>query len=420
MGQIQKGASRLTESSGILEMVWNVSFFLLMLSVICFGNTRSGTNYYYYAVFFLFIGVSYLEILLDRGWYRHLYLPLQTIWYGLFVILSIVSSIWAQSFATTILPISKMVQILLLTNCLIQHVRDERRLEQYIRVMMAASLFLIVYLLVRTPPSRWFSGFLGHGTGYNTNDIGLSIAVCVLLSFYEAYVRRRRICYVLTALSIFAVILTSSRKGILMSVFGIILIVVFNYRARRYMLRVLCILAAAVLLIFLIYQIPPLYRVVGMRIDAMLAYFMEDQAADYSISMRRYYIEIAKSILREHPAFGIGLNNFSYYVRAYGTKLTYCHNNYWEIAAGLGIVGLIVYYWFYAYLFLRLARQVLDGHKCALLFMALLLQFLVFEYGIVNYYKTQSQLVIAAAFCAVMINAHAEQRQKPKEQEDTE
>ncbi len=420
MSQDQNGALRLSESSGILETIWNVSFFLLMLSVICFGNTKSGTNYYYYAVFFLFIGVSYLEVLLDRSWYRHLYLPLQTIWYGLFVILSIVSSIWAQSFATTILPISKMVQILLLTNCLIQHVKDEKRLEQYIRVMMAASLFLIVYLLARTPPSRWFSGFLGHGTGYNTNDIGLSIAICVLLSFYEAYVHHRRICFALTGLSIFAVILTSSRKGILMSVFGIIVIAVFNYRARQYMLRVLCILAAAFLIIFLIYQIPPLYRVVGMRIDTMLSYFMDDQAFDYSISIRQHFIEIAKSILREHPIFGIGLNNFSYYVRAYSTKLTYCHNNYWEIAAGLGIVGLIVYYWFYVYLFLRLARQVLDGHKSALIFIALLIQFLVFEYGIVNYYKTQSQMVIAAAFCAVMINARADRRQKPKESEDTE
>lgn len=416
MSQLQNDAPRLKKKRDILETIWNVSFFLLMLSVICFGNTKSGTNYYYYAVFFLFIGVSYLEVLLDRRWYRHLYLPLQSIWYGLFVVLSIVSSIWAQSFATTVLPLSKMIQILLLTNCLIQHVRNEKRLEQYIRVMLAASLFLIVYLLVRTPFSQWFSGFLGHGTGYNTNDIGLSIAVCVLMSFFEAHVRGRRLCYLLTGLSLFAVILTSSRKGILMSIFGIVVIAVFNYRARKYMLRVLCILSAIVLLVFLIYQIPPLYQAIGIRIDAMLSYFMEDQEADYSISLRRYFIDIAKSILREHPLFGIGLNNFSYYVRAYGTTLTYCHNNYWEIAADLGIVGLVTYYWFYLYLFLRLGRQVLDGHKSALLFMALLLQFLVFEYGIVNYYKTQSHLVIAAAFCAVMINARAE-RGKPEEQE---
>lgn len=413
MSQFRKSAPRLAAGSDILETIWNVSFFLLMLSVICFGNTKSGTNYYYYTVFFLFIGVSYLEVLLDRGWYRHLYLPLHSIWYGMFVILSIVSSIWAQSFATTILPLSKMIQILALTNCLIQHVRTEKRLEQYLRIVMAASLFLIVYLLVRTPFSRWFSGFLGHGTGYNTNDIGLSIAVCVLISFYEAHVRGRRICYALTVLSLFAVILTSSRKGVLMSIFGVIVIAVFNYRARKYMLRVLCILAGIVLLVFLIYQIPPLYRAIGMRIDAMLSYFFEDQEVDYSISLRRYFIDIAKSILREHPFFGIGLNNFSYYVRSYGTTLTYCHNNYWEIAAGLGIVGLITYYWFYLYLFLRLVRQVLDGHKSALLFTALLLQFMVFEYGIVNYYKTQSHLVIAAAFCAVMINAYTE-RERPE------
>ena len=410
----KRGAKRAFSAEDILGIAWNVSFFLLMLAVICFGNIQSGTNYYYYGVFFLFIGVTAAEALLDRHWYRHIFLPLQSMWYGLFLILALLSSIWASSFDTTMLPLSRMVQIFALTFCLCQHIRNEERLDEYLRLLLAASLFLAIYLLARTPISEWFSGFLGRGTGYNSNDIGLSMAISVITSFYLAYVRGNKKYFVLAALSIFVVVLTSSRKAIFMSGLGVIMLVVFNFRTRKYILRVFTILAATALVILMIFQIPQLYQVIGIRMETMVEYFMSDHDADYSISLRSFYVGIARSILREHPLLGIGINNFSYYVRAYGNTLSYCHNNYWEIAADLGIVGLFVYYWFYVYLFVKLARQALNGSKSALLFVTLMVQFFVFEYGIVNYYKAQSHLVIAAAYCAAAINDRAQaQREEP-------
>ena len=39
-----------------------------------------------------------------------------------------------------------------------------------------------------------------------------------------------------------------------------------------------------------------------------------------------------------------------------------------------------------------------------MLFTPLMLLFLVFEYGMVNYYKTQVHLVIAVAFIAIVLN----------------
>ena len=406
MRENTRGAKRTFTAEDILGFVWNVSFFLLMLAVICFGNIQSGTNYYYYSVFFLFIGVTIAETLLDRNWYRHIYLPLQSIWYGLFLLLALLSSLWASSFGTTMLPLSRMVQILVLTFCLCQHIRNDKRMDNYLQILLAASLFLAVYLLARTPFSQWFSGFLGRGTGYNSNDIGMSMAISVIVSFYLAFVRGNRKLFVLTVLSVFVVVLTSSRKAIFMSCLGVIMLVVFNFRARKYVLRVFTILAVTALVILLIFEVPQLYQVIGVRLETMIEYFMSDHDADYSISLRSFYVGIARSILHEHPFLGIGINNFSYYVRAFGNTLSYCHNNYWEIAADLGIVGLFVYYWFYGYLFIKLARQTLNGHKSALLFITLLVQFLVFEYGIVNYYKVQSHLVIAAAYCAAAMNDH--------------
>lgn len=408
MVSLKDGILRLNLASGIPDLLWGVSFFMLMLSVICFGSTTVGANYFYYFVFFLFIGISLSISLAERLRTGKIFISLHTFWYGLFVLLAFASSIWADSFATSFVPLSKIIQILAVTYCLILYLDRESRMQQYIRIVLAASAFLMVYLFVKTPAQQWFSGFLGAVTSYNSNDVGCALTIAVLFSFYEAYVRHRKAFYFVCVPFFFTVILTSSRKALFMSVLGVLLMVTFNYRARNYILRVLCAILTGVLTIVLIYNIPFLYQTVGVRLDHMIEYLFSDRTSgatiDYSLTLRRFYIDMAKSFFKERPFFGIGLNNFSYRILEYGKTFSYAHNNYWEIAADLGIIGFITYYWFYAYLFVKLTRQMINGHKSALLFMTVLLLFIIFEYGMVNYYKMQVHLVLAAAFCAVSLN----------------
>lgn len=419
MVSFKDGILRLNFSSGIPELLWGVSFFMLMLSVICFGSTTVGANYFYYFVFFFFIGVTLSISLSQRLRTGKIYFSLHTFWYGIFVLLAFASSIWADSFATSFVPLSKIIQILAVTYCLILYLDRESRLEQYIRTVLAATLFLVVYLFVKTPAEQWFSGFLGAVTSYNSNDVGCALTIAVLFSFYEAYVKHRKAFYFFCVLFFFTVILTSSRKALFMSVLGMLMMVTFNYRARNYILRVLCAILVGILAIVLIYNVPFLYQTVGVRLDSMIEYMFSDRTnganIDYSLTLRRFYIDMAKSFFKERPFFGIGLNNFSYRILEYGKTFSYAHNNYWEIAADLGIVGLIIYYWFYVYLFIKLARQMLDGHKTALLFITVLLLFIIFEYGMVNYYKMQVHLVLAAAFCAVCLNDSKAPAQEEKE-----
>ncbi len=401
--------------SGIADKLWGVSFFLLMLSVICFGSNNAGSNYFYYFAFFFFLGMSFAAFVVRRKIGSRISLPLQTIWYLLFIVLAIASSVWADSFRTSFDPLRKMIQILIVTYCLDVYIDQTDRLERYLRTVIAASVFMIAYIFLFTPSSQWFAGFLGGVTNLNTNDIGLAGSISVLLSFYYAYVRRRYGYYVVTALSFFTVILTSSRKSLLMSALGMIFLVVFNYRARNYFLRVLVILASAAVALVLIYQIPQLYNTVGTRLDSMIEYFASDRSSDYSIALREYYINMAKQYFRENPLLGIGFNNFNYRVMRYSSTFSYAHNNYWEIASDLGIVGVLVYYWFYVYLLLKHVRRMIDGSKASLLFTVLMLLFLIFEYSMVTFYKMQLHMVLAAAWSALQIpeNPQAQGRRSP-------
>ena len=203
-------------------------------------------------------------------------------------------------------------------------------------------------------------------------------------------------------------ILTSSRKALIMCLLGVLLMVVFNYRARNYMLRVLIAIVLLIVALVLVYEIPYLYRTVGVRLDKMIEFIMSDRTVDNSLALRSFYIDMARSYFAESPLIGIGLNNFTYRIHDYGSRLSYAHNNYMEIAADLGVVGLVIYYWFYIYLLFKLGRQVLDGHKNALLFFAMMILFMIFEYGMVNYYKMQVHLIIAAAYVVTVMNDRAD------------
>ena len=83
----------------------------------------------------------------------------------------------------------------------------------------------------------------------------------------------------------------------------------------------------------------------------MLNYLVgNDASADGSLTLRKGLAEISSQIFYSHPIIGIGLGNNTYQIeQIYGLSV-YAHNNYLELASGLGVVGLITYYWYYIYL----------------------------------------------------------------------
>jgi len=393
---------RIGFSRSFFDLLWAVSFFLFMLSVICYNNFEYN-NYFYFFVFFLLFGVCAAEFLIRKLSLQRVWLPLHTIWYGLFLLLCLISTIWAESFDIAVKPMSRMLQILIITLFITYFIDSEERLDLYLNALIAATVYMTVYIFVKTPPDRWFRGFLGSATGLNTNDVGLALSICVIVSFYKAFVKKQYYLYIVSAAVFVAAVLTSSRKALMMSVLGAGMIVIFNYRKRNYVLRLLIFLSILVLAVILVYQIPALYNTVGVRMDRMINYLMVDRSGDYSMYLREMYISLARSFFADSPIVGHGINNFSYLSGLSGATATYAHNNYWELAADLGVVGLLVYYWFYLYLMVKLFFRMLDGHKLALLFLPIMLLFFVFEYGIVNYYKMQSHLLIALSFIALTL-----------------
>ena len=102
------------------------------------------------------------------------------------------------------------------------------------------------------------------------------------------------------------------------------------------------------LAIYLIFEVPFFYELIGWRMEGMIALFKGNTLeVDSSALSRAMMIQSALTVFYDNPIFGVGLDNFRFFN---AVRVTYAHNNFVEIAADLGILGLIAYYWIFVYI----------------------------------------------------------------------
>ena len=177
------------------------------------------------------------------------------------------------------------------------------------------------------------------------NQFGISTGYVFLIALYAAKKQKisRKWSYLLIGMSAILTILTGSRKALVnLALFTCMVFFFEKYDKNvvKNMGKLLGIIAIAVIFIFVVMNIRPVYDVIGKRFVTLLAYFKGDVRADLSALRRSYMKQDAIKIFLQNPIRGIGLNNFKYVAR-YGT---YAHSDIYEILCCLGIVGEILYF----------------------------------------------------------------------------
>ncbi len=405
-----KGKLKMDSRRSILDFLLDVSLLVLLCAVTVFGGTGRGTDYVYYVGFFFFVGLTVVKTILSGKGNINIQITYYVIWYGVFILLGIASSIWADYFSAVFVTTSRMLQIITLGICLKYYLKTHEDMQRLLNILMISFLVMTFFILIRTPVDEWFSGFVGKtATNFNTNNIGLSASIGTMIAFYEAYVLGKKRYFIAVIPPLALVVMTSSRKSLFMALAAMALIALLNTRSKNYFLRLLVSLGIVAALSFAVVRIPVLYRAIGVRFVSMYEYMMNDDfSADSSVNKRMSLIYMAKIFFYEHPFRGIGLNNFAARYTKTVTYVGYAHNNFWEIAADLGVIGLLAYYWFYVYLLFRHFRQILLGNKLSILFFSYVLILLFTEYGQVSYYDRLQQMMLAVSFSALFIAGDAE------------
>jgi O-antigen ligase len=209
----------------------------------------------------------------------------------------------------------------------------------------------------------------------------------------------------------YGVILTQSRQGILLVLIGTILYgiiqIIHKYsnseNKQNYILKLFFFLIVFVIVISIaVYAFQQTEY--SYRIQAFIAFIKISMQSsnehlsriiDYSAYERRQLLKYGIEIWKDHPIFGIGLDNFRVIIKHYnpiGNRL-YSHNNYIEILTTIGTLGAIVYYAVYISIFAKLFKlQKLfnigsNELKMIQLFITILGCIMVIELVTVTYYS---------------------------------
>lgn len=267
-------------------------------------------------------------------------------WYGIFFLFVLCSRFWSTTEGIEYINLfTTLIQIVALLLCMDWEIRSLEKAIIHIRCFCYASFLFSLVVVLTSSPSTYNTLDFGMVTGMHRNITGylLMMAACFdLFLASKVYKSYRKWFYMMAVLSIVVSVLSGSRKIIIGYAIMLICWLITQNNIHRGLKNCLLIVGSLLVLILLMYQIPYIQEAFGFRLMAIF----DDSIVDGSINARNRAKELALFHFSANPILGKGWNAVAssygeFYSRNSGI---YAHNNYLEIAADFGIVGVILYY----------------------------------------------------------------------------
>lgn len=314
------------------------------------------------------------------------------LWWGVFLIICIASIGGSISKSDSVEMVKTLIILALMMIYVESELKDIYSINKMMMLYTIGIGITLFYVCLTQDMNQFQLAQFGEGnTGrWNGNDIGMNAAVIVPIIMYLLPKTRNilvRIYYILTCIvSIYMMYWVGSRKTIIFFVLAMCGIVLLKRPQKivRNILIVICIIIGAW---YAVIEIPALYQNIGWRLEALIASVTGRGAVDSSTLLRERYIEVGAEAFKKSPLFGYGINTYREINQIVTGHHTYSHNNFIEIAVGLGIIGLISYYWFYLYLIIEYIKTFVYKRSTLMINVLFILFFLylITQMGFVSY-----------------------------------
>ena len=236
----------------------------------------------------------------------------------------------------------------------------------------------------------------------NSNVVGVVCAMSMVVNVY--YILKDRRLYWWNLFLIPGVIVlpaTGSRQALAIMAGGLVLLVFLTVIRGRSPGEIAILLAGGILLaagmLILISRLPA-FSGIYKRMLSMVSAMTGVGKTDRSATTRLALIDVGLEQFKRTPILGVGMGSGHLVAWKYLNKYFYLHNNCAEILAGGGLVGFIIYYSIYAYIFVSFIRYrrytTLETAVCA----TLLIMALVEDYASVTYYAKETYFYLMLGF----------------------
>ena len=293
-----------------------------------------------------------------RNWKISLKFTKADCWLLGLLALSAISVTYAANKAVVV-DMLKTLLVMLATCYMIGNtIENENDVDQILFVIMLSILVVVLYLYTNFDLNLFVLTRVGLAdTGlWNANEVGIISTVGIMIGLEQlkkGTVPRRLIIVAMMAAFTYIAIIMASRKAFVMLV--VVLCGMRMLNQPQKLIRNMALITIGLCLAwYMILEIPFFYQLIGWRMEGMIAVLKgQVETSDSSSFYRVMMLKSALETFKKYPILGVGMDNFRFFNTV---RVTYAHNNFVEIAADLGIVGIVGYYWIFVYIIIDFVK----------------------------------------------------------------
>lgn len=378
-----------------IGFILSVTYFILTYVTYINPQYQILITYNLYALCALTLIYTFLKKRIDYNIYHKHYLFFIVVVF-LFSVLPYIGSTY---YDTVIRSTLNLITILVLTYCFSVFI-SKKNLKNILIIISISSILLFIFT---SDNFDIYSGErFGNELAGNANIISPLYMIAAIASTYCIFNNKNILLKLLFCLlfcvQIFAIILTGTKKALVIPILFFGLYFILTRRKKAYaVLTFIIVVIFGCFLYFALFNIPLIYDLIGYRFEGMILAFTNNQG-DASTTERINMMHDALDFWYTKPLIGIGLNLFSE-KSIYGT---YSHNNYVELLSTTGLIGCISYYIIHFKLLKRITPYLVIQKQDAAFYFLLIICLLIFDIGAVSYNYSLIQVVLS--LCGIYCN----------------
>lgn len=365
-------------------------FFFFLTQTISFA-LGEGNNYGKYILLLVMIAIL-VFLFVRENKYLKIHFTLSHYYLLSFCVLCLISSLWAVDTDVAFSRSIDLFEIFIMYSLFYLCYRREKYVDRILRIIMFTYYMVVIYSISYYGLSDYIYmmslGVRVSNDALNANTLGMDAAYAVLINIYYIINKKLEWYTIFMVPALFSIAVSASKKAIILLIIGIILLQILKVKDRKNIMSRICIqLFKIVIVLVVIYAILqlPMFNLILERINEMVNVFLLNANGDSSSEARLLLLKIGYNLFLTSPFLGIGIDNaqiFTY--RYFFIDGYYLHNNFIELLADLGVIGFLLYYSIYLYIFIKLIkRKIVDSELNMVL--TLLMLNLIMDFGMVSY-----------------------------------
>lgn len=384
-----------------MKILVRFSSFLLGLSLFTEGTEQIISLFYIGAIFFTFIASISLFI------YKKKILISEFLkWYLLFLVYSLLNSMIFSINDVNSLEMILRLLVIFVLSFLVYNTVIHFEIGKYIILGFIVAIFLNIFISITNLSLNFEIYFRSRfsGTVGNANILANMILFVIfsILTYTQLNdkIKYTKFYIITIVTSFYLIILTGSRGGLIMAFISVMIVFSKKLKDNIWITTIMFFVVTSLLSLFVALNKSFIINDFGYLYDRILSLinFSKGRLGDGSVEVRYTYAIVAVETFLKNIWTGIGLDNFKL------INPIYTHNNYLELAVGVGIIGTILYYYGF-YKLVSKYRNVLLPAKYILI--ALIMTRLIGDMAIVSYYLRTIIIVIVlveSLFDSYLIN----------------